>query len=211
MLLFLIAPVFAAATETGGPDRLEGVHVGVGVGMGWYTQTSISDGESYSYAAVSSYTSLRLRLGKRWAIEPSVRLYRSGSTESEDGSPVIVSEHSDGYSLGVRVRPLIASVDRIDFVGALGAWHTRQWWRQVTDDPGDEEDAARETAFLATTSAEVGVALEYWIMPRLSVSAEVGTNVYSASVYKREPELTVDKASQIAFSPCGDAVFHLYF
>lgn len=211
MLLLLIAPVFAAATETGGPDRLEGVHFGVGVGMGWYTQTSIAYGEPYSYASVSSYTSLRLRLGKRWAIEPTLTLSRSGGTDSEEGSTVTVSDHWDRYSVGVRVRPLIASVDRVDLVGALGARHARVWWHQLTDDSDDEMDAERETAFQATTSAEVGLALEYWITPRLSISTEVGTEVYSASVTRHEPAMTVEKSYQAAFSPSGDAVFHLYF
>lgn len=204
MLFLLIAPVLAAATETGGPDRLEGVHLGVGVGMSWYTQTSISDGDSSSYTSISSYTSLRLRLGKRWAIEPALTLSRSGGTDAE-----AVKEKTDRYSVGVRVRPLIASVDRVDLVGALGAWHTRQWWLQLTERSGEE--AERETSFQATTSAAVGVALEYWITPRLSISAEVGANVFSASVYKREPAMTVDKSYQLAFSPSGDAVFHLYF
>lgn len=137
MLLILIAPVFAAATETGGPDRLEGVHSGVGVGMSWYAQTSVSEGTSSSHTSVSSYTSLRLRLGKRWAIEPTLTLSRSGGTDSEEGSTVTVSDHWDRYSVGVRVRPLIASVDRVDLVGAIGAWHTREWWQQLTANSDD--------------------------------------------------------------------------
>lgn len=211
MLFLLVAPVLAAATEAGGPDRLEGVHFGVGVGMGWYTQTAISEGESYSYASVSSYTSLRLRLGKHVAIEPTLTLSRSGGRDSEDGSTVMVSDQTDRYSVGVRVRPLIASVDRVDLVGALGASHSRQWWQRLTDDSDDELDAERETSFQATTSAEVGLALEYWITQRLSISAEVGTNVFSASVTRREPEMTVEQSYQAAFWPSGDAVFHLYF
>jgi hypothetical protein len=206
MLLALIAPVFAEAT-----DRLEGVHFGVGVGMGWYTYTTTYEGQYSTSASVSSYTSLRLRLGKRWAIEPTLTLARSGGTETQEDSAVTVSEQSDRYVVGVRVRPLIASVDRVDFVGAVGVRHGRQWWKKLTDNADDELDPVRETTFAAATTAEVGVALEYWITPRVSVSAEVGTDVFSASVYTREPEMTVDESYAVTFAPSGDVVFHLYF
>lgn len=206
MLLLLLGPVFAAE-----PDRLEGVHFGIGVGAALYSATTLSDGDVYSYTSVSSYTSLRLRLGQRWALEPALRLGRSGSSDAEEGDPTTVTEHADAYSVGMRVRSRLATVDQVDLVAAVGAWHTREWWRRVTDNPEDDVEAERETSFQATTSAVVDVALEYWINPRLSVSAEVGTKVFSASVYKREPEMSVDTSYGLSFSPSGDAVFHVYF
>lgn len=214
-----MASAFAAAAPVespvelpaDGPERLEGVHFGVGVGMGWYTHTTTLDGQAYSTAQVSSFTSIRLRLGRRWAIEPTVVLARSGGTSSAEDSTTTISQHTDRYSVGVRVRPLIASVDRVDVVGAIGARHTRVWWEQLTDTSDDDVDAVRETYFVAGTSAEVGLALEYWITPRLSVSAELATDVFSASVMTREPQMTVEESYDVEFSPSGDVVFHLYF
>lgn len=148
MLLLLLGLVFAAE-----PDRLEGVHFGVGVGAALYSATTLSDGDVYAYTSVSSYTSLRLRLGQRWAIEPALRLGRTGSSDVEEGDPTTVTEHADAYSVGMRVRSRLATVDQVDLVAAVGAWHTREWWRRVTDNPEDDVEAERETSFQATTSA----------------------------------------------------------
>jgi hypothetical protein len=206
MLLTLVAAALAEPTPV--TDRLPGVHFGVGVGLGLYLHTETYDDQLLSVASVSSYTSMRVRLGRRFALEPTFRIGRTGGREENGDGVVSTTEHTDSYAVGLRVRPLLASVDRVDLVGLFGATHTRSWREELT---GTGDDQLRETSFSATSSGQVGLALEYWITPRLSISGELATDVFSASVRSQEPSAVRETSYSFGFAPSGDMVFHLYF
>src|SRR4051812_31940217 len=105
--MLLCALALATPVPTSSPlptDRLKGLHLGMGVGFGLYARTEFFSGESVTAVSVSSYTSLRLRFGRTFALEPTFRIERSGGKDTVEGSEVITLHHEDSFTVGLRFR-----------------------------------------------------------------------------------------------------------
>ncbi len=206
MLSLLVVVGLARAEEA--PERLKGFHFGLGGGVGWYSYNLLgADGDLESVSGASTVVSARLRLSEVVALEPTLRASHEAaeSWEAFSTEPSRVgAAREDGYGIGLGARVRLAAADRADLAGIVKAGHSRAWL-------DDEDHGDRSTAFGHTTSAGVGVGIEYWVARRVSVGADFETTLLSWSVSRSEPSEKEYTRLWFGFQPGGDMKVHLYF
>lgn len=208
MLLPLITIAAAAPVE-----RLDGVHLGIGVGLGWYSYTMVSGDEVLSQASVSSFAGARVRLNRRWGIEPSVLVLHTdeaGSTRSQ-GITYSNTLQTTQWQAGLRTTRVAGSLDRVDLLMAIGVSGGRVNFVSTATqtDVNESEPADRFERWNA--AGEVGLGIEYWIEPRLSLGADLATQFIEYSISDSTTNDREDESLELAFHPTGNLVLRLYF
>lgn len=202
------AAAIPVAEAEPGAERLDGVRLGLGMSF-YLIATSAADLERQSGLTGGSSVSARLRLGRGFTFAPSLRVSNTyealgARVDEEDGEPT--DEYASlALSGELEARFRLAHHQRMDLLGLAGVSVESS---EIELREGGESADPTRTSWIAG-SLDLGVGLEYWITPEISLGADVSVSVLTAG--RLQDDSAFDEWVRFGLTPRSATSLTFYF
>lgn len=199
LALLLSMPLFAQDAAA--------LRLGLGAGVtGSADQVAISDGTYYTMLSSGISGSMRLRWPGGFALEPSLAAFNARTTQanSSGGGPDLEIS-SSGLRGGLIFRPRLGVRGGSELALLTGLEGT--WGRLRATDDGTQSGYRALQA-----EALLGLAIEQWLRPNLSLSADLSAAVGGGEWQHLDQDEDQDEARlSVSFSPSTRLMLHLWY